>query len=302
MAPLTPLRASLAAALASALLLAPRPAQACAACACGVPSLTVTGEEVPFAGRLRLSGALRGWGLRQGEPGEREQLRELRLDLGVAYSPRDWLTLSAVVPLQGRELRESNLARSRALAPGDMEVSARAVVARDRAFAPRHVLSVLGGVKLPTAPEVHDAEGEPLPLDGQLGTGSFDPFAGLAYSGFRGPFALSASVTGRLPTHGRDGYRGPPALLASVGAQYQPRAQAWALRLGSDVQVAGAGTASGARDASVKGVVAFLSPDVLFSPRQDLLLAAGVRVPVLQHTEEPVRFSPVFTLSLAVDR
>jgi hypothetical protein len=282
---------------------APAPALACAACACGVPSLTTTGQEVPFAGRLRFSSLVRAWGLTEEEatPGER-RLRELRLDLGVAYSPTAWLTLGASLPLQARELSDTGLAHQRALSPGDAELSARAVVWRDRAFGPRHLLSVLAGVKLPTAPLVRDAAGVPLELDAQVGTGSVDPLLGVAYTGFHGPLSVSASATGRLPTSGRDGYRGPPALLVGLGAQLQLPSSPWALRLGTDAQLAGEGSTSGARDASVRGLVAFVSPDVLFSPARDVLLALGLRLPVLHLTEEPVRFSPVLTLSLAVDR
>ena len=94
-------RTRLVAALAVAFLLLPSgDARACASCGCGDPTLTSMGTEQPFAGRLRLATQMRAWGLASGQLGENAAaLRELRMDLSVAYAPTPWLFLSAMAPL-----------------------------------------------------------------------------------------------------------------------------------------------------------------------------------------------------------
>jgi hypothetical protein len=166
------------------------------------------GTEQPFAGRLRLAATLRAWGMTTGEPSlDALTLRELRLDVTASYAPVRWLFLSATLPLQARGVRDVSLATERSWGPGDLELSAKAFVFRDRDFSPDHLLAVLVGAELPTSPTVDDAQGRPLSIDAQLGTGSWDPFAGLAYTVFRGDWSFIASATGYLPTRGRMGFR-----------------------------------------------------------------------------------------------
>ncbi|HEX8703836.1 MAG TPA: transporter [Myxococcaceae bacterium] len=285
----------------TAVLLAAPAALACATCACGDPTLTSMGTEQPFAGRLRLATTVRAWGMTTGEASlDAVTLRELRMDVAASYAPLRWLFLSATLPLQARGLRDVSLARERSWGPGDLEISAKAYVFRDREFSPDHLVSVLVGVELPTSATVHDEQDRPLSLDAQLATGSWDPFAGLAYTMFRGEWSFIASATGYLSTRGRMGFRAGASLRGTLGAQYQPHPR-WALRLAADTRLEGASDTRGVPDPEGQGFIGFLSPDVLYSPVTDVVLQAGVRVPVLNLLSGPVQQTPILQVAVAYD-
>src|SRR4051812_833357 len=99
-----------AAVLGAALPLTSDPAQACAACGCGDPTLTVMGAEKPFAGRLRGALTLTH---RSDDVGtvQLSQIRavEERLEASVVYAPSDWLLLSATLPVLDRALHYVSL-------------------------------------------------------------------------------------------------------------------------------------------------------------------------------------------------
>jgi hypothetical protein len=283
-----------------ALLLIPQLALACASCACGDPTLTSMGTEQPFAGRLRLATTLRAWGLTEGQQNvDAVSTQELRMDVSAAYTPLRWLVLSATLPLQARRVRDVSLMKEQSWGPGDVELSAKAIVFRDKAFSPDHLLGVLAGTRLPTSPTLHDATGEPLSLDAQLGTGSVDPFAGLAYATFRAEWSFLANVTGYLPTRGRGGLRAGASLRTSLAAQYQPSPR-WALHLAADTRWEGAGDLQGEPDTSGSGFIGFLSPDVLFSPTVDTVVQLGVRLPVLNLLNRS-RQTPILQAAVAFD-
>ncbi|WNG17238.1 transporter [Cystobacter fuscus] len=288
------------AALASLLLLLPRDGLACATCACGDPTLTSMGTEQPFAGRLRLATQVRAWSLASGQPRvDGIDLRELRMDLSVAYAPLPWLFLSVMAPLQARTVQDVSLAREGGWGLGDMEVGARFFLFRDRDFSANHLVSVLAGSRLPTS-VTQTARGLPLSLDAQLGTGSWDPFLGLSYTAYAGDWSFIASATGYLPTRGREGFRAGASVLSTLAAQFQP-SPAWALRLAVDGRVEGESNQAGVRDEVGSGAIAYVSPDVLFSPVTDVVVQLGVRVPVFNQLRGNVRPTPILQAALVHD-
>jgi hypothetical protein len=259
------------------------------------------GTEQPFAGRLRLAATVRAWGMSTGEATlESATLRELRMEVAASYAPLRWLFLSATLPLQARAVQDVSLARERSWGPGDLEVRAKAYLFRDREFSPDHLVSVLVGIELPTSPTVHDAQGRPLSLDAQLGTGSWDPLAGLAYSMFRGEWSFIASATGSLSTRGRMGFRGGASLRNTLAAQYQPHSR-WALRLAVDTRLEGASDTLGVREPVGRGFIGFVSPEVLYSPATDVIIQAGVRAPVLTLLSGQVRQTPILQAAVVYD-
>ncbi|QRO02090.1 transporter [Archangium violaceum] len=281
-------------------LLVPTAGLACATCSCGDPTLTSMGTEQPFAGRLRLATQLRAWSQTTGQEAiDAVSLRELRMDVSVAYAPAPWLFLSATLPLQARTVQDVSLARETAWGLGDMEVGAKVFVFRDRDFSPDNLFGILVGTRLPTSPTQRDATGRPLSLDAQLGTGSVDPFLGLAWSGFRADWSFLASATGYLPTRGREGFRAGAALRTTLATQFQPSPR-WALRLAVDGRLEGPSDTFGVKDPVGSGFIAFLSPDLLLSPTTDVVVQLGVRVPVLNRLRN-VHQTPILQASIAYD-
>ena len=98
----------------------------------------------------------------------------------------------------------------------------------------------------------------------------------------------------------REGFRAGASLRTTLAAQLQPGPR-WALRLAVDGRLEGPSDLLGVPDPVGSGVLAFVSPDVLFSPVTDVVLELGVRVPVLNLLHGHVRQSPILQASVVYD-
>jgi hypothetical protein len=282
--------------------LGPCVAAACPTCACGNPAMTSMGAEQPYANRVRLGATLRAWQQETTVAGPASiRLRELRLDLSASWSPTAWFTLAVNLPVQGRELQAANLERETALAPGELELFARAVVFGAGRMRPAALISILAGVRLPSAPILIDQEQRPLSLDAQLGAGSVTPQLGVSWSGFFGDrWSGMASLVGELSVGGRFGFQAGPAGLLVALAQYQPLG--WlGVRGGIDARLEGVSRNRGQVDDSQSGFLGSLLADLVFRPTSRLLILAGARVPVLDARLGSTRTLPILTSSLVVD-
>ena len=297
------------------LLVAPE-AKACAACSCGDPTLTTLGADQPFAGRIRAAASVRGWGYSDTLTGQ--EIGELRLDLGAAYSPLEWLTLSAQLPLQARQ-RWDVQAGGQSFGPGDLTLAARAMLWRDRPFASRWLFGALAGVVLPTAVDLPGTLALPSDSPLTLGEGALSPLAGLSLLMVEGPWSGFASVTGALPLGSEEAR---PAVRTSLFGQRQ----LWpflAVRLGAEARVdapaaaeaaegphahAASSLASAATYRAMHGgehhgpgvgVLSFATADLLFQLATDTQLQVGLRWPALVvGTERPW---PIVQTGLAID-
>ncbi|RMH36372.1 MAG: transporter [Deltaproteobacteria bacterium] len=236
----------------------------------------------PFAGRLRLSGELRHRTDTIGVSGVDElRLSERRLDLAVAYLPRWWLSLSATVPLVHVDVTHVNGARERALGLGDADLRARTYVWRDRAFSPRHLVGLDARVKLPTGPELDTPVGTDLfRIESQPGTGSVDAAVGASYGYFRDPWSAYASALAVLPGTGYRDVRAGRSLRATVAAQFQPSPR-FGYRLGVDARWDAVTTEAGEVEDDTGGFIAFVTPQVIYSPITDVVVHAYVRIPAV---------------------
>jgi hypothetical protein len=278
-----------------------RPTSACAACACGDPTLTAVGVEQPFAGRLRSSLELRYRTDSIGAPGVDEtEIVELRADLSTAWSPREVLSFVVTLPLVYREVTDVSLAVDRSWGPGDLEIRSKLFVYRDRALAPRHLLALMLGLKAPTAPFRRDSEGELLPLEAQAGTGSWDLLVGPSYALFEGSFSLYASAQAQLPIVTSDDLEPGASLRATLAPQLQVL-ESFAVRGAVEARADRVSEEEGEVDPNSGGVVVFAGGDLLVSPLLDLTLAAGARLPVLQALRGFHREGPVLNIALNYD-
>jgi hypothetical protein len=287
--------------LALGLLLAvPRVARACAACGCGDPTLTGIGVEQPYPGRLRASLELRH---RTDHVGEERvdalDLSEQRLDAQLSYAPHQRATVLLTVPFLQRRVSFVNLAESVTRGLGDLELRGKFVVAQDRAFAPRHQLAAIAGLKLPTGAIKRGPDGL-LPVELQPGTGSWDALVGLSYAHFRGPWSAYASLQGVLPTAGRDGFRASTSVRATALAQRMLTARL-GLRGGLDSRLDGRSREGDAPARDSGGAIAFAALDVLCSPWPDALLYLSARVPVVQRLAGFHREGPILAAGVAYD-
>jgi len=260
---------------------APQRALACAACACGDPTLTVMGAQQPFENRLRLALDLQTRTDALGRKGiDRVELNEQRLTLSIAYAPAAWLMLSVAVPSVRRELSDVTLAKDTVWGLSDIEVRARAFVFRDRALGPRHLLALVGGLRLPTAPLERDQSGAYRDSELQVGGGSFDPLGGVSYAFFANPWSLYVSEIVYVPTQGRADFRVGTSWRGTHAVQYQLLPEL-ALRAGADFRLAAPTMNGDVREPDSGGFVLFAAPALVWSPAPDLVVSLDAHVPVL---------------------
>jgi hypothetical protein len=268
-----------------ALLWVPGEALACGTCAVGDPTLTIVGLEQPKSQRIRTSATLRYRNDEIGEPRvDALKLTEQRMELAGAYSPTDRWTVSLMMPLVHRLVTAANLAEADIWAPGDLELRARAVVWRDRSFAPRHLISIIGGLEFPTGTVERDAAGVPLPLEFQAGTGSWDPIAGASYTMFSDPWSVYVSSLAIFPTRGTADTQAGISFRQTVLGQFQP----WrflAFQLGAELRLDQPGYVAGIRDPNTGGHITYGTFGLIGLPHDKVLLHLTAAVPMIQRLD-----------------
>lgn len=258
---------------------------ACGTCSVGDPTLTVVGFEQPKANRFRTSAVVR---LRNDQIGEPEvdqlTLSEQRMELAAAYSPVDRFTVSMMMPLVHRLVTAVNLAEADIWAPGDLELRLRGVVWRDRKFAPRHLVSLIGGLEFPTGSVETDAQGVPLPLEFQAGTGSWDPIAGASYTMFSDPWSLYVSSVAIFPTTGIADTDVGSSFRQTVLCQLQP----WSFlgfQAGAEFRIDQPGYIAGVRDPNTGGHITYGTLGLIALPHEKIVLQATAAIPIVQRLD-----------------
>jgi hypothetical protein len=281
-----------------ALTFTPSRADACASCGCGDPTLTAIGSDIPFEGRVRAYSGLRYWSAGTDAGGGR--LQEARMDLAATWSATPWLVLGVDLPLQTRAL-DGLTSFSNGKGLGDLQVSARAVVFRDRSFAPEHLVNVVAGLQMPSAMVVRDANGNAVKSsDAQLGTGAWDPLVGAGYAWFGGAWSANVDLRFRLSTTGFFGLREGNATLGALGLQYQPWTRL-GFRMGVESKYEGAAKAPPVADdqGDPASFVTFVSPALVAAVTPDFLLNLSFHVPVVDTGDHHV--GPVLQLGATWD-
>jgi hypothetical protein len=259
-------------------------ARACAACNCGDPTLTAAGIEQPYRNRVRAGIEERYMSRDQGAGLVGETTQLLRSTLFGLWTPHPRITISLVLPWITDWVTPATGPRQLINGLGDLELSGRVLLFRDRTFAAHHLLWALAGLKLPTGPRLRDDGGFPYADDDQPGSGSWDPFAGLTYAWFSGAlWSAFANVGYRQTTKGFHDYRRGSVLIWNATAQAQP--WTWgAFQLGLDGTWTQADTlGNGAAMPNTGGTVIRLAPAFVAAPRVDLTLRVALLIPTYQN-------------------
>lgn len=277
-------------------------ARACAVCNCGDPTLTAVGVEQPYRNRVRAGVEERYGNHEQGDGADAEDLQIVRSALFVAWTAHPRITVGLVVPWMTTWLTPSTGRAQLINGLGDMELSGRVLVARDKSFAAHHLLWATAGLKLPTAPRLYDAAGYPFADDDQPGSGSWDPFVGATYAWYSGAlFSAYASGSYRYTTTGWHGYRRGQQVGWNAAVQAQP--WTWG---GFQLFIEGDWLAqdrlpSGGGMPNTGGTIVRLGPAFVFSPRMDLMLRLAASTPVVQDFIGAQHDGPQVSLSLVWD-
>ena len=276
-------------------------ASACGTCAVGDPTLTIVGFEQPKSQRIRTSATLRHRSDQIGEDDvDKLTLSEQRMELAGAYSPTDRVTLSLMMPLVHRLVTEVNLAEFDIWAPGDLDLRARGVIWRDRKFAPRHLVSLVAGLEFPTSSIEYDANGVPLPLEFQAGTGSWDPIAGASYTMFSDPWSVYVSSLGIFPTKGIANTQAGMTFRQTVLGQFQP----WtflAFQVGAEFRIDGPGYIAGVRDPNTGGHITYGTFGLVGLPHEKIIIHATAAVPMIQRLDGSHEEGFAFTAGLVYE-
>ncbi|HET9598338.1 MAG TPA: hypothetical protein VFP65_22310 [Anaeromyxobacteraceae bacterium] len=234
------LGAAAAAALASA-----SPARACSVCGCGDPLLAAS-DPAAITGKLRLqldTDYLRMDAGTEGNPNSTDQLSQWSYRFNAAYRPIDDLSFLVTVPLVSKTMKASEGGATTPMSDltglGDIEVAARYAFFRSVDLAKQRAweVAVTGGSMLPTGEHNATADGVLIDAHGQIGTGGWGPFLGLAFLFEQKDWLAFANASYRVRTEATydDGskYKFGDAVLWSVHGQYRPMRRL-ALDLGVD--------------------------------------------------------------------
>jgi hypothetical protein len=232
--------------LAAALAAAVPDARACSVCGCGDPFLAAS-DPAAISGQLRLqldTEYLTMSAANEADPAATDKLTQWSYRLNAVYRPLEPLSLMVTVPLVSKVMKMSDPTgthtASNQTGIGDLEVAARYSLWTEVAVGHRRAqeVAVSLGTALPTGSyKARDSAGDLVDMHGQVGTGSWGPFAGLHYRLEQGDWLAFASLSGRLrtetslPEGGKYGYG--DAVLWSVHGQYRPVSRL-ALDLGLD--------------------------------------------------------------------
>ncbi|HXU82704.1 MAG TPA: transporter [Polyangia bacterium] len=268
----------LAAVAALCLSLPARQARACASCACGDPTLAALGTERPLRNRLRAAVAFSHRALSVGDVGLDElRISEQRVDAHLAWAPHERLFLLASLPGLRREVTYRDGYHRATWGNGDAELRAKLFVFQDRAFAPRHLVAALAGLKLPTAVIDRRPGGAPDSSELQFSTGSVDPILGASYGFFAYPWSAYASGQLLWTREGTGGARASRSVSGTAAVQ-RHLLTAVAIRLAIDSRLDSQAREGGFPERHSGGFIAFASPEILVSPATDLVVSAWARL------------------------
>ncbi len=284
-----------------ALSTAPGDAWACAACACGDPTINAMGTETPMPGRVRLS-LVGGWRA-ESTPHDiatvPRRADELRFELTAAGALGDRVWLSGTLPVLRRGLARVDGSRSAGFGWGDAELRARITAWRAEGPTPAHQLGVSAGLVLPTALRLR-ADGAIAEEDLQPGTGSITPMVGVWHAWRKGWVSGFTSVSGRLSFLGYDQRTPGPVGLLSTQVQVQPIPEV-APRLQVDARLSATTRLDGEPEGIGGGWLVAVTPGLLTAPSRAVALFVDLRIPVAQRLEQGARESIQPIAGVAVD-
>jgi len=223
--------------------------------------------------------------------------RSLVLRAGAAYGVADDCTVGLDLPfVNHRDLREAALggtpdfeANGDQSGLGDLSLFVQWCGVKDPAA--ERYLSLYAGARLPTGDtRLQASDGTRLEADHQPGSGSVDPFVGVAVAQSFGATTLAASAAFTLAGDGAQGSNLGDVLRVSCGVGWMPEQAAdatasWRFMLELTSEWRRPMHLDGAVDPNTGGVQVFLAPGVRVSWKSGLSWFASVGLPVLQNLD-----------------
>ena len=274
-------------------------AKACAACACGDPTLTLMGDGRSFDGRFRFSSEYQHRSERAPSTVGTSQTTENRLNLGLAFTPKAWFQTAFRLPIVYRRATHAHLGRDETLGMGDSELRLRFILFGGTGRRVIHHGGLTTSLRMPTG-QIHQRDGTPLAGELQPGTGGWIPEVGAWYAFFQYPWSLFMSSSLARPTTGHEGFRSGQALLPTLHAQYQ-LSPTLAMRVGLDGRLLGPSSKDESKLERTGGVTILTSGSVLYAPREDMTVHLTGRAPVMDNRASRARTGLTVLLGTTID-
>lgn len=276
-------------------------ALACSTCKCADPTVNLFGTEKPFEQRLRLALDFMSRSETQGDPAvNARQTDEQRMLLGLAWNPTTDLTLIAQLPYVSKRIEDSNRAAQEAHGLGDVDLLARWTLLRSGGGSGSHLAGLRLGVRLPTTEQLRDADGVLFDIDVQPDAGATAPNIGGWYAHFAFPWFASASVNYLHYGDGHQGFAPGDSALVSLLAQYG-LSYTLAVQAGVDARYSERNRFSGVVDEDSGGALAMAFGGVALRLFGELIVSAGVQLPLIDQLNGYQTEDPALRAGLAYD-
>jgi hypothetical protein len=273
---------------------------ACSTCMVGDPTLTLMGVEKPYEDRLRFSVFYASRSEELGVDGfNKKVIDDQRLSLDLVYAPSTRLMLGVNLPYVKRQLDSFNLLQEEVTGLGDTTIEVKTFM-QEKEFMQKHMYGLLGGLKLPTASEVDDADGVPLDFDVQVGQGATVVNAGAWYGYYNFPYLLYTSATCHIASEGYQEFQAGDTLVYNATAQYTSGFDV-AYYLGLQGRSSQKDTFAGVEDPDSGGTIVYIAPGIVYALVQDLLLNATLKFPVVDALDGDHEEGNVFIIGLTYD-
>jgi len=276
-------------------------AEACSVCGCGDPDVA-SNDPVALVGRLRVQMETEYLSMKAGsedDPAATDKLDQYSARLRAMARPTARVVLLASLPWTRKKLATDGVVNSDLSGLGDAELGARItlITRLDSHRGREQAIDLTTGTSFPTGANNAVVNGERADEHGQLGTGSFGPYAGLQYRLSQASWSGYASLTGRVRTTNDFSYRYGRALLWSAHAQERP-ARAAAFELGIDGRAADADRDGGEAVPSTGGTLMALMAGTYWNAGGPVWLAARAQVPVYSSLLGRQSVGPTISLGL----
>jgi len=274
---------------------------ACATCLCGDPTITTMGTEKPFAGRKRVGVDYLSRGETSADPGISELVTdESRITYSFSYALNSEWMFAASLPLVTKEVTRFDTSHAQGSGMGDMDLSARWFIGKDRDFRPRYLWGAQFGLRVPTSTE-QTKDGVAIDIDAQPGVGATIPSMGLWFGRYAMPwFFYTSGSYQHAVTEGYQGYQAGDVVLLTGMAQY-------ALNYGIAVQLSLDGRFKqhdkyhDVTDEDSGGVLIMASPGIAWTPIEDLVVNMSYQILVIEDPNGRQAEDPTFRIGVAYD-
>jgi len=270
------------------LILVALPAEPCSICRCGDPTFNALGKEGYITRGFRLALDWERFDKQEGLlEEEAEELVENRLTALASYGFSDRFTIYGRVPLSHRDFTEleggvtAESFETRGLSDPELYGQAQLWASRfSGGLGRRSSVSLLAGVKTALGNNDYQRDGERVDEHAQPGTGSTDPFAGLAALRLLDRWsALFASVQYRHTGENGYGYRYGRIALANL-AYERKFAERFDGVLELNYRFAGEDQAASETVPNTGGSLLYVTPRLLVDVGGGVVLRAAVQVPL----------------------